>query len=227
MESQPVSVTAVGLKLPPFWSMQPQTWFAQTEAQFELRAIKADETKYSYVVASLEQESARRITDLLENPPTTNRYKTIKQRLLSTFGLSEQERATRLFNMPGLGDKKPSQLMDEMLALLQGHTPCFLFRHLYMSHLPEEVRVILAQKTELTDPRELAKAADDLWLAQGDNALAVASVNQYHQRKNRSQSVPKPGELKGTRRREEVCFYHKRFGNRARQCQPPCKFSGN
>ena len=54
-----------------------------------------------------------------------------------------------------------------------------------MSHLPEEVRVILAQKTEWTDPRELAKAADDLRLAQGDNALAVASVSQYHQRKNR------------------------------------------
>ena len=96
-----------------------------------------------------------------------------------------------------------------------------------MSHLPEEVRVILAQKTELTDPRELAKAADDLWLAQGDNALAVASINQYHQRKNRSQNAPKPGKLEGTRRTQEVCFYHKRFGNRARQCQPPCKFSGN
>ncbi len=36
-----------------------------------------------------------------------------------------------------LGDDKPSVLMDNMLALLDGHTPCFIFRSLFLECLPE------------------------------------------------------------------------------------------
>ena len=48
---------AVALKLPPFWISQPRVWFQQTEAQFALRKITADETKYFNVVAALDQET--------------------------------------------------------------------------------------------------------------------------------------------------------------------------
>lgn len=37
---------AVALKLPTFWTTQPQVRFAQTEAQFVIQKIMADETKY-------------------------------------------------------------------------------------------------------------------------------------------------------------------------------------
>ena len=39
---------AVALKLPTFWSHQPRVWFAQAKAQFTLRDITVDITKYSY-----------------------------------------------------------------------------------------------------------------------------------------------------------------------------------
>ena len=57
---------AVALKLPPFWISQPRVWFQQAEAQFALRNITADDTKYFYVVAALDQETASRLIDFLE-----------------------------------------------------------------------------------------------------------------------------------------------------------------
>ena len=122
---------AVTQKLPPFWTSQPLVWFQQAEAQFVLRHVTADDTKYFYVVATLDQETAQRLLSLLEIPPANDKYQALKQRLLATFDLSQQERAARLLNMPGLGDRKPSVLMDDMLAwetmLRASSSPIFFF----------------------------------------------------------------------------------------------------
>ena len=63
---------AVALKLPIFWTAQPDVWFAQ--AQFNLRGITADDTKYYYVVAALDQDTATRVLDLISQPPDDNKY---------------------------------------------------------------------------------------------------------------------------------------------------------
>ena len=39
-------------------SQPPHTWFTQAEAQFHLRKIAIDETKYFYVISSLDEENA-------------------------------------------------------------------------------------------------------------------------------------------------------------------------
>ena len=49
-------VNAVSLKLPQFWQGQPRVWFGQAEAQFNTRNSTADDTKYYYTVASLDQD---------------------------------------------------------------------------------------------------------------------------------------------------------------------------
>lgn len=118
---------AVSLKLPSFWPETPEFWFAQVEAQFALRGIKEDSTKFNYVLAAIDQTVAKRMMDFIKNPPQANKYSEFKKRLLSTFCLSESERANKLLNMADLGDEKPSCLMDSMLALLGDHQPCFLF----------------------------------------------------------------------------------------------------
>ena len=82
---------------------------AQAEAQFTLRGITADETKYYYVVAALDQGTATRLLDLLSHPPAEDKYPTLETRLLETFDLSEQERAAtveRKFPKPPKTDPK-------------------------------------------------------------------------------------------------------------------------
>ena len=136
-------------------------WLQQAEAQFALRKITADDTKYFYVVADLDQETASRLIDFLENPPEEDRYGSIKKRLLSTFDLSQQERAARLLDFPEQGDRKPTVLMDDMLALLGSHQPCFLFNYIFLQCLPEDIRVAL-ESEDINNPRQVAQKADIL-----------------------------------------------------------------
>ena len=159
-----MAMHAVALKLPEFWESSAAAWFAQTEAQFALRDITADTTRYYYVVSALGSSTASRVVSLLKYPPATDKYAALKAHLLKTFELSDAERASRLFSLQGLGDSKPSELMGRMLDLLGEHSPHFLFTQLFLRQLPSQVRAALANTT-ITDCRELAEEADTFFLA--------------------------------------------------------------
>ena len=212
-----VDIQAVSLKLPTFWTSSPEAWFCHAEAQFTIRKIVQDTTKYHYVVASLDSETANRALSLLTAPPDTNKYQKLKDFLISAFKLSESERATALFSLNGLGDSKPSELMDKMLALISPHEPCFLFRYLFMQQLPDFVRVPLASSPEV-DCRKLALQADLLYNSgkhQSVSAVAVSSAPV---------SKPVPAQQTSARRSHEdpLCWYHSRYGDKAKRCAPPC-----
>ena len=98
---------AIAVKLPHFWTTNPEIWFHQAEAQSALRHVVSDETKYYYVLDALDQNTAKRLLDLLSDPPAAGKYTAIKQRHLNAFGLSETDMAAKLLNMP-IGDRKPS-----------------------------------------------------------------------------------------------------------------------
>jgi cleavage and polyadenylation specificity factor subunit 1 len=219
--------SAVSLKLPTFWASQPRAWFVQAEAQFTIRGITQDSTKYAYLVSSLDQQTAERILDVLEAPPTSEKYETLKDRLLSTFSLSEQERASRLLNMSGQGDRRPSDLMDEMLALLGTHRPCFLFVELFRQQLPTDIRLALATTAASTDLRALAQEADKLWASRSQPVALATQAAQPSIMAARHSNAPKARLPKQQESTSEVCFYHKKFGAEARRCRPPCKFQGN
>ena len=66
-----MSIKAVALKLPTFWTTFPLAWFAQTEAQFALRNISSDGTKYFHVAAALDSQTATRALSVIASPPLT------------------------------------------------------------------------------------------------------------------------------------------------------------
>ena len=138
-QNNPSQNNAVALRLPTFWAHQPRVWFAQAEAQFTLRDITVDITKYFYLIAALPEDVATRALDYIESMAhsnSTEKYKGLKARLLGTFSPSDYERAGMLINGPDLGDDKPSALMNKMLALVGDHEPCLLFKRLFLQHLP-------------------------------------------------------------------------------------------
>ena len=168
---------AVSLKLPTFWTPQPEVCFAQVEAQFHLRRITTDGTKFFYVLAALHQETATRLLDLISTPPTVNKYQDMKDRLIETFGLSKRERASRLLHFRPLGDTKPSALMDEMLALLGDHAPCLLVEQLFLEWMPEDIQIQLVD-VKIEDHRQLAKRADALWSSHDTQSLTALAVQR-------------------------------------------------
>ena len=167
---------AVGLKLPVFWVDHPRVWLLQAEAQFAVRNVTADNTKYHYVVAALDQATALRVIDVLEDPPQHDKYENLKRRLTDIFGLSRRQRADQLLDigLHSLGDRRPSQLMDEMLALLGSHKPCMLFESIFLRCMPEDIRLQLAT-SNFDDLRALAKTADEFWQAKEQSAVVFVS----------------------------------------------------
>ena len=109
-----MAVDSLAMKLPTFWVSNPAAWFAQAEAQFALSKITVDETKYYHVVAALDTNTATRALSALTAPPQENKIQTIKSFLSSAYGLTEEEWATTLLNMRGLGDAKPSVLVSQL-----------------------------------------------------------------------------------------------------------------
>ena len=123
----------------------------------------------------MDQETSGRVLDTLSAPPDYNKYTDLNQRLLTTFGLSKRERASKLIHLHPLGDQKPSELMDEMLSLLADHGFCFLAEQLFLEQLPEDIRLQLSND-DFTNPRVLATKAGVLWIAKQQAATAINKV---------------------------------------------------
>ena len=148
--------------------MVPASW-----AQFTIHAITSDQTKYASTIAALDQDTAVRLLNLLRYPPMENKYETMKTRLTKTFGLIRRALANKLLQMGNLGERMPSGLMDEMLALLDGHQPCMLFEQLFLN-LPDAIHLQLAD-ADFADPRKIAEQADELWLS-----MSLSSYSTVH-----------------------------------------------
>ena len=161
--TDPPSIHAVALKIPPFWASDPLIWFAQVEAQFLTRGIVAEATKYAHIIASLQPEVAQEVRDLLLTPPKENPYQTLKETLIQRTSASEQKRVQLLLNEEVLGDRKPTQLLRRMQQLLGGRQiEAGILRQLFLQRLPPNIRLILTSAGDSTTIEDLAALADRL-----------------------------------------------------------------
>lgn len=87
-------------------------WFCQTEAQFILQSISAEDTKYLYVVTALNSDMAVGVAPLLDSLHTFLEYSFLKSLLLDSYGLSEDKCTQQFFDLTNLADRGPSGVMD-------------------------------------------------------------------------------------------------------------------
>ena len=67
-QERTTNLAAVSVKLPPFWPDRARFWFALAEANFETSRITNKKTMFNYVVMQLDQKTASRLMDVIENP---------------------------------------------------------------------------------------------------------------------------------------------------------------
>ena len=205
------AVHAVSLKLPTFLVSRPDVWFQQMEAQFALRHITDSTTKYFYLLTALDPVVAERMAGDVALTPADDKYAYLKGKLMEVYGLTDDQKADRLLDLAGLGDWKPSQLCAHMQGLTVGQD--VLLCRIFLRQLPEDVRVQVAGLA-IDDLPALACKADVIMAAKRAPAMLSASF-QPLKKKLPPQSSEK----------SNLCWYHAKFGPKARACRPPCAFS--
>lgn len=234
------SVRALSVKLPEFWPSKPSLWFKQAEAAFRRANITRSFTKYDHVLIKLPREILDSVADIVEGveDSTADPYEQLRDRLVKDYGPTQWQRCDSIIDHPGLGDSRPSHLMAQMLSLLPPEEkPGILFQAHFLRHMPSDIRTHLAaQKFE--SARAMASHADLLWDARGQRQVVQALTGQSKVRLG-SSSPTKAGSQTSRRQRSpsqrspspdnraKLCFYHSRFGTKARVCKAPCDWTGN
>ena len=247
-ELPPAAVIATVLpKLPDFWPHAAAVWISQIEAQFRVAGITRSQTKYDLAVQRLGEATAVRLQDLLISPPE-NPYEALVKRLTAGFAKSTFERLSDFNALPALGDRRPTELLNSILASLAGivHDSCTCphVQYAFLSRLPVQLRSNLTG-LDFSDLRVVAEKADEAWSTIGAISAAasvltvgepspsppldlVAAVRDAPRGPPRQQHPQQPQQPRQQQRQaRQLCWYHNNFGNRARRCNEPCEWSGN
>ena len=119
--SPPASaVNAAAVKLPSFLTSQPDHWFTQAEAQFAIRGVTADNTKYYHVVASFDAPVQERMAPVVAAAPAQGRYEYIKAAVLQVYGRTAETKANDFLSCIvsfGLGDRRPSDMLAYLTSI--------------------------------------------------------------------------------------------------------------
>ncbi|QQP52482.1 Uncharacterized protein FKW44_004649 [Caligus rogercresseyi] len=111
------AVNKVSVQVPPFWSKDPDLWFAKVEAQFATANVTASSTKFNHILKSLDQDTVREIREVVRNPRRGHEYEDIKAELLEIFGQSQASKDAEVFGLSGLGDRKPTSVLRHIRGL--------------------------------------------------------------------------------------------------------------
>lgn len=250
-----VNLNRVSAKLPPFWNANPEIWFAQVEAQFIVAGITVDDTKFNHVIGNIDGKILSRVSDVVVAPPATDKYSALKAAILAAFADSQQKKSSKLLAEVELGDRKPSELLNEMRKLADNKVTDDFLRTLWSRCLPSNVSAILS--TSDADLTGLAKMADKIMeVADFSNRIsAVSSIDtssstlegRIHNiektlaklseqiksislkiNTNHSRSRSRATVLKAsteTKAEPGKCWYHKKFADKANRCIAPCTFN--
>ena len=246
-------VFRVSAKPPPFSKENPDLFFIQSEAQFATAGITQDSTKYYHVVGNLDPKILNFVSDFLRDPPAVNKYEQLKARILREFTDSDIKKLRRVMTECELGDEKPSQLLKRMKDLAGTKFTDDALKTLWLGRLPESVRAVVS--TIEGDSAQWAKVADKMMEVtsfaqvstinksaapnQPQNEIAelrkdISEIKTFFKQRGRSEQRDASKSRNQSRSKSKdgnkVCYYHSRFGTKAKKCTKPCEFkadSGN
>jgi hypothetical protein len=230
-----MAIAAVAVKLPDFWTADPEAWMAHAEAQFRRGRITEQNTMFDHVISKLPQEVIATVRDMTITPPEENAYTELKERLLSSFKPSKWEQVSKLLHFPDLGDRRPTALMDAMLATLPtgASSNCVLFQGIFLERMPDYIRTHLSVP-KFDTARDMAVMADTLWAGHMRHSTTsghVSAVMPARDSRSPDRRTASPAgrqsQRSSTPGASTLCRLHKKFGRDARACHPPCSWTGN
>ena len=132
-EAHPKAFTGT-VKLPSFYVATPRFWFIRAEGEFTMKGITESALKFHYVAEALPEEVALWVMPTLEGDAN---YNMLNWELLLAYELTDAQRAVKLLHLPDLGEKLPSTLAAEIIALVpRNATPGYLEHQIFLEQLP-------------------------------------------------------------------------------------------
>ncbi|XP_070851481.1 uncharacterized protein [Drosophila suzukii] len=217
-----------------------EMFFTKLESWFLLQGLGArkEQEKYAAVIAYADPKYLDQVHDLVNNPPQTNPYSTLKQAILSKFSESEMPMTTN----------------DESVV-----------RRYWIKRLPPPARAVivgLLESSPNTILAQLATAADavmdSLNYDTSDHMCAVSQQNTHHASQEDNDKMlhqinNKLSQLLGTTNQQrgrsynrspsnnsfrsntpsrdnsnpQFCWYHNKYADSAQRCIQPCSFHAN
>lgn len=242
-------VAKVALRIPPFWKANVRLWIAQCDNAFTYSGITNDETKFSALVANIDGETLSHVSDIVLNPPDTDKYKKLSERLINEFADSEQQKIKKLLTELQLGDERPSHLLRKMKELSGTQLTDDFLQNLWMQRMPTHIQTVLSASSEKLD--QLAVIADKVAEVVQPSAICATSaagtpfdtsgatidtltkkideLTRQVSELSRGRTTTRFRSRSNSRSRignssTSVCFYHNRFGDKALKCAKPCNY---
>lgn len=219
-----------------FWAVEK--WFAGTN-------IFDDDHRFSAILLALPIATASVFREQFDSPPQFNKYLFAKNLITKHFSRNQFERIKALVDRVELGDTKPSELYAQMKQIAGDAMSHSTLKGLWIMRLPEQWRPSLTLSSD--DPLIFLHAADVMHQVSSrsnvcainptlsDSAFApetnpcVQQVCAVADRKsfNANNFHPKftPETAGGFQpKAPSLCFYHKKYGVKARKCTRPCSW---
>lgn len=167
--------------MPQFISDDPEMWLQLVEKSFILSNIVNEDTKFSYVVTSLDPRVVHEVRDIIMKPPSDKPYTALKTTLVNRLSASQEQKTRQLLEKEEMCDSKPSQFLRRLRVLAGPSVSDDLLRTLWTGRLPQNIQAILA-----TQKRKRHLTTLQNWLMQSWIPYHPACVLQNFHPQNRS-----------------------------------------
>jgi hypothetical protein len=189
--------------LPAFWEADPVLWFRQCESAFRRAGTVSSGVKFDHVVGKLPNAVSISCRSLLLsiNFEDKDAYERLKDHLCRNYSKSKWQQGYSLLDHPGLGDRRPSQLLQDMRALLpEKEAEGVIFQCLFLKRLPTTMSdaVMAAGLENIEDMAAMADRLHDKPAAASVAAVSaqpsccshVSAIDSKQRKFNRSGRSP-------------------------------------
>lgn len=220
------ALNLVGIKMPAFMETAASAWFSILEANFHIRSITSEETKFFHLIATLPPEVITKISATVMN---AKKYTDAKEIVIAIHEKTKPELFSKLITKTSMTGR-PSYYMQELNGIASkvgvGED---LVRHQFIQALPPTISPVLAAQRDLT-LTQLGNLADEL-TPFFQQALHVKSNAQSHheraspsfQKKDNSK-IPIGLRPFNEQQRPRICRGHIYYADKSRTCKPWCRY---
>lgn len=223
----PMEVNNLAIRVPEFMESASGAWFDIMEAQFFLRKITQEETKFYHVLAALPPNIVARLP---HHVLTQKSFSLLKEEVISIFERTKPELFEKLTSSQPLSGRPSLYLQNLSQTAEKVGVSEELVRHKFIQALPASIAPVLATQKDLT-LSQLGKLTDEL----------LPLINQascFHIPQPLSASVPQPQtnyqppkkllppsvQPFHSSQKPKVCRGHIYYGQKSRTCKPWCQW---